>query len=184
MERLRRGHGRTHLSESVNYVMNIMVFWIRHSFNISKFYMAVSRTKSVPSFCRVSRAKSGCGSGRKSAPRGTKSSIFAKGYFQPFSLLKFFLNPAGESSVLPIQHPTYWWDQAEVWEEFGIGGWWVVSCTSIQISKFTVQAQGYAIRYVMVHSSDKSPPPTSLSSFSLVNKVTVVADNPEMRNTN
>ena len=49
-----------------------------------------------------------------------------------------------------------------------LGGWCVVSCKSIQFPKFKVQAQGCAIRYVMVHKSDKSPSPTSLSSFSLV----------------
>ena len=53
-----------------------------------------------------------------------------------------------------------------------LGGWCVVSCKSIQFPKFKVQAQGYAIRYVMVHKSDKSPPPTSLSSFSLVYRLT------------
>ena len=51
---------------------------------------------------------------------------------------------------------------------FGIGGWCVVSCMSVQISKFTVQAYEYAIRYVMVYNSDKSPPRSSLPSFSLV----------------
>ena len=30
-----------------------------------------------------------------------------------------------------------------------LGGWCVVSCKSIQFPKFKVQAQGYAIRYVM-----------------------------------
>ena len=68
--------------------------------------------------------------------------------------------------------------QAAAWEVFGIGGWCVLSRTSIQISKFTVQAQGYVIRYVNVcnevcnnvcndlcksklqmHNSEKSPPP-------------------------
>ena len=89
--------------------------------------MAVSRAKSVLSFCRVSRAKSGFGAlGQKSAPRSTKSTTFAKGYFQPFSLLKFFLNPVGEPSVLPIQPPIYRWDQAEVWEYFGIRGWFAM----------------------------------------------------------
>ena len=41
-------------------------------------------------------------------------------------------------SVLPLPRPIYRWDQAEVWEEFGIGGWCVVSCTSRQILKFMV----------------------------------------------
>ena len=41
-------------------------------------------------------------------------------------------------SVLPFPRPIYRWDQAEVWEEFGIGGWCVVSCTSRQILKFMV----------------------------------------------
>ena len=56
-------------------------------------------------------------------------------------------------------------------EVFGIGGWCVVSCTSIQVSKFTVQAQGYASWQVTVHNSNKSPPLTSLSSFRLVLQV-------------
>ena len=48
---------------------------------------------------------------------------------------------------------------------FGIGGWCHVSCISIQILKFKVQAQGYAIRYVMAHNSGSPPPPTFLSCF-------------------
>ena len=48
------------------------------------------------------RAKSGSGApGPKSAPRGSKSTTFANGFFQPFSPLKFFLNPIGES---PFYH--------------------------------------------------------------------------------
>ena len=86
------------------------------------------------------RAKSASGAlGPKSAPGGSKSTTFGKVFFRPFSPLKFFPNPVGEASVPPIQRPIYRWDQAEVWEEFGIGAWCVVSCTSIQISKFTVQ---------------------------------------------
>ena len=45
------------------------------------------------------RAKSGSGApGPESAPRGATSTIFAKGMFQPFDLLKFFLNSAREQS--------------------------------------------------------------------------------------
>ena len=43
-----------------------------------------------------------------------------------------------------------------------LGGWCVVSCKSIQFPKFTVQAQGYAIKHVTVHKSDKSPTPNLL----------------------
>ena len=47
------------------------------------------------------RAKSGSGApGPESAPRGTKSTTFAKGIFQPFILPKFFLNPVREPSFL------------------------------------------------------------------------------------
>jgi len=54
------------------------------------------------------RAKSGSGApGPKSGPRCTKSITFAKGFFQQFNLPKFFLNPVGELSVLPIQRPLY-----------------------------------------------------------------------------
>ena len=79
----------------------------------------------------------------KSAPRGSKSTTFAKVFFQLFNLQKIGMNPLGDPSVLPTQFPIYLWLQAEVWEAFAIGGWCVVSCTSIQISKFTVQPKGY-----------------------------------------
>ena len=75
----------------------------------------------------------------KRAPRGSKSTTFAKGFFQLFNLQKIGMNPVGDPSVLPTQSPIYLWLQAEVREAFAIGGWCVVSCTSIQISKFTVQ---------------------------------------------
>ena len=75
----------------------------------------------------------------KSAPRGSKSTTFAGGIFQLFNLQKIGMNPVGDPSVLLTQSPIYLWLQAEVWEAFAIGGWCVVSCTSIQISKFRVQ---------------------------------------------
>ena len=89
-------------------------------------------------------------SGHKSAPRGSKSTTFGNGFFQPCSPLKLFPNPVGESLVPPIQRPIYHWDQAEVREEFGIGGWCVVSCTSIQVSKIRLRPYGYIISYEMV----------------------------------
>ena len=85
----------------------------------------------------------------KSAPRGSKSTTFAKGIFQLFNLQKIGMNPIGDPSVLPIQFPIYLWLQAEVWEAFAIEGWCVVSsipyfiplCLNrkFKISKFTVQ---------------------------------------------
>ena len=85
----------------------------------------------------------------KNAPRGSKSTTFAKGNFQLFNLQKIGMNPTGDPSVLSIQFPIYLWLQAEVWEAFAIGGWCVVSsipffvplCLNrkFQISKFTVQ---------------------------------------------
>ena len=75
----------------------------------------------------------------KSAPRGSKSTTFARGIIQSFHLPNFLHNPIGDPSVLPIQYPIYLWLQAAAWEAFGIGGWRFVSCTSKQISKFTVQ---------------------------------------------
>ena len=65
---------------------------------------------------------------------------FCQGYFSVIQPSKSFPNPVGELSVLPIQCPIYRWHQAESWEVFGIGGWCVLSCSSIQISIFTVQA--------------------------------------------
>ena len=54
------------------------------------------------------RAKSGSGDpGPEIASRGTKSTTFAKGVFQPFNLPKFFPNPVGEPSILRIQRPMY-----------------------------------------------------------------------------
>ena len=89
----------------------------------------------------------------KSAPRGSKSTTFAKGIFQLFNLQKIGMNPIGDPSVLPTQCPIYLWHQAEAWEAFPIGGWCVVStipyfvplCLNrkFQISKFTVQPQGW-----------------------------------------
>ena len=76
----------------------------------------------------------------KSAPRGSKSTTFARGIIQSFHLPNFLHNPIGDPSVLPIQYPIYLWLQAAAWEAFGIGRWYLVSCTSKQISKFTVQA--------------------------------------------
>ena len=79
--------------------------------------------------------------GPKSALRGTKSVTFTKAILQVFNLHKIAMNPIGDPSVLLIQsseilsesskgisvlpfpRPIYRWDQAEVWEEFGIGGW-------------------------------------------------------------
>ena len=53
-------------------------------------------------------AKSGSGApGPESAPRGTKSTTFAKGIFQPFNLPNFCPNPVGEPSVLRIRRPIY-----------------------------------------------------------------------------
>ena len=75
----------------------------------------------------------------KSAPRGSKSTTLAKGFFQLLDLQKLGMNPVGDPSVLPTQSPLYLWLQAAAREAFAIGGWCVVSCTSIQISKFTVQ---------------------------------------------
>ena len=85
----------------------------------------------------------------KTIPRGSKSTIFAKGHFQLFNLQKIGTNPIGDPSVLLIQFPIYLWLQAEVWEAFAIGGWCVVGCIpyfvplclnrKFQISKFTVQ---------------------------------------------
>ena len=63
----------------------------------------------------------------KSAPRGSKSTTFAKGIFQLFNLQKIGMNPIGDPSVLPTQFPIYLWLQAEVWEAFAIAGWCVVS---------------------------------------------------------
>ena len=86
-------------------------------------------------------AKSGSGvRGPESAPRGSKSTTFANGFYQLFNLPKSLPNLIGEPSVLPIEYPIYWWHQAQAWEVFGINGWYVLSCTSKQISKFTVQA--------------------------------------------
>ena len=76
----------------------------------------------------------------KSAPRGSKSTTFAKGIFQLFNLQKIGMNPVGDPSVLPTQSPISLWLKAAAWEAFAIGGWCVVSCMSIQISKFTVRA--------------------------------------------
>ena len=61
-------------------------------------------------------------------------------FFSAIQPLKFFANPMGEPSVLHIKCPIYIWDQAEAWEVFGIGGWYVLSCTSKHILKFTVKA--------------------------------------------
>ena len=53
-------------------------------------------------------AKSGSGApGPESAPRGTKSTTFAKGIVQPFNLPKFFPNPVWKPSVLRIRRPIY-----------------------------------------------------------------------------
>ena len=53
-------------------------------------------------------AKSASGApGPKSAPRGSKSTTFAKGFFQLFNLQKIGMNPIGDPSVLPIQSPIY-----------------------------------------------------------------------------
>ena len=85
----------------------------------------------------------------ENAPRGSKSTTFAKGIVQLFNLQKIGMNPVGDPSVLPIQSPLYLWLQAAAWEAFAIGGWCVVSChvdtvfeiygSTIGVSKFTVQ---------------------------------------------
>ena len=43
----------------------------------------------------------------KSAPRGSKSTTFAGGFFQLFNLQKIGMNPVGDPSVLPTQSPIY-----------------------------------------------------------------------------
>ena len=43
----------------------------------------------------------------KSAPRGSKSTTFAKGIVQLFNLQKIGMNPVGDPSVLPTQSPIY-----------------------------------------------------------------------------
>ena len=78
----------------------------------------------------------------KSAARCSKSTTFAKGFFQLFNFQKIAMNPIGNPSVLPTQYPIYLSDKAEVWE---VWTWKLVCCelhvvTSIQCSKFTVQA--------------------------------------------
>ena len=109
---------------------------------------------------RQSGAKSASSPPRpKNAPRGSKSTTFARGINLSFHLPYLLHNPIGDPSVLRIQYLIYLWLQAAAWEVFGIGGWCVVSCTSMQISKFIVQVSGYAIGYVMVHNSDNQPQP-------------------------
>ena len=120
-------------------------------------YKSMSPRKPIPI---RNRAKAASGAPRpKSAPRGSNSTTFAQGKFQVSSRQKMVANPIGEPSVSPLQYSIY---------EKLLGGWCVLSCKSIQFPKFRVQTWGYAIRYVMVDKSDKFPPPTSLSSFSLV----------------
>ena len=46
----------------------------------------------------------------KSAPRGSKSTTFAKGIVQLFNLQKIGMNPIGDPSVLPTQFPIYTYD--------------------------------------------------------------------------
>ena len=106
----------------------------------------------------------------KSAPRGSNSTTFVQGVFQFFNLHNISTNPVGVSSVLPNRypikgaHPMVQMRVNDIWldirctyktklkfEKFVIGGWCVASCTSIQCSKFTFKAWGYAIRYVRVH---------------------------------
>ena len=77
---------------------------------------------------------------QKMLPEGRNGPLLLWDFFQLFNLWKNVTNPMGDPSVLPIQSPIYLYHQAEVWEDVAIGGWCVVSCTSIQISKFTVQA--------------------------------------------
>ena len=59
--------------------------------------------------CSVrTKSKSASGApGSKSAPRGSKSTTFAKGIFQLVNLQKIAMNPIGEPSVLPTQYPIY-----------------------------------------------------------------------------
>ena len=79
-------------------------------------------------------------SGTKKCSQRYEIDHFCLGIFAGIQPSEFVRDPVGESSVLPIQYPIYRWHQAEAWEVFGIRGWYVLSCTSRQISKFTVQA--------------------------------------------
>ena len=76
----------------------------------------------------------------KSAPRGSKSTTFAGGFCSALqSSKKWYESSRGSFRFINSISDIYLWLQAEVWEAFAIGGWCVVSCTSIQISKLTVQ---------------------------------------------
>ena len=64
-------------------------------------------------------------------------------------LLRELISSSTFGKLLRIQHDTFPFDPFNIryayktklkFEKFGIGGWCVASCTSIQCSKFTVQA--------------------------------------------
>ena len=69
-------------------------------------------------------------SGTKKCSQRYEIDHFCLGIFQPFNLPKVFPIPVGELPVLPIQRPLYLEDQAEAWDVFGLGGWYVPSCAS------------------------------------------------------
>ena len=77
-------------------------------------------------------------SGTKKCSQRYEIDHFCLGIFAGIQPSEWFRDPVGESSVLPMQYPIYRWHQAEAWEVFETRGWCVLSCSSIQISNFTV----------------------------------------------
>ena len=96
------------------------------------------------------RAKSGSvAPGPKSAPRGTKSITFAKGFFQLFNLPKFLPNSVGEPSFF-----THAMSDIHIrpgWSLRSFRNWRLV-CSELRIKTF-FQICGSSIGYVQIKSN-------------------------------
>ena len=78
-------------------------------------------------------------SGPKSALRDKESTTFAQECFSSPSFKKLLRIQQGILPFCPF-NIRYTYKTKLKFEKFGFGGWCVASCTSIQCSKFTVQA--------------------------------------------
>ena len=109
-------------------VIKIRFLWIYDSFKFAE---------SLPQRSQIGIRCSGT---QKVFPEVRNRQLLLSFFFSCSIFNKKVMNPIRHPSGLPIQSPMYLWLQAAAWEAFVIGGWCVVSCTSIRILKFLMRS--------------------------------------------
>ena len=152
-------------SQGSSRVTKIRVSWI-HDWLMSikpkelQWFWCVSQSANEPMSQSANLPTSHIGvrwSGTKKCSQRYEIDHFCLGIFAGIQPSNVFRDPVGESSVLPIRYPIYRWHQAEAWEVFGIGGWYVLSCTPRQISKYAVRAYGVCVYVIQCNPVQSNP---------------------------